>query len=64
VSIAVDDTRVRTSVGPFSDTALVELEEDGHALGLRRVLETVSDTLEVHHRPGGSWVELSKGTGG
>lgn len=64
VSIAVGESRVRTSVGPFPDHALVDLEHDGHALGLRRVLETVSDTIEVDRRPGGSWVELSKGVGG
>jgi hypothetical protein len=61
VGIAVDDSRVRTTVGPFTDDAIAELDEDGSGLGLRRVLETVSDTLEVDHRDGGAWVELSKG---
>jgi hypothetical protein len=61
VGIAVDDSRVRTTVGPFTDDAIAELDEDGSELGLRRVLETVSDTLEVDHRNGGAWVELSKG---
>jgi anti-sigma regulatory factor (Ser/Thr protein kinase) len=61
VGIAVEDSRVRTTVGPFTDDAIAELDEDGSALGLRRVLETVSDTLEVDHRDGGAWVELSKG---
>jgi hypothetical protein len=62
IGIAVDDSRVRTTVGPFTDTAIAELDDDGGGLGLRRVLETVSDTLEVDHRDGGTWVELSKGT--
>ena len=61
IGIAVDDSRVRTTVGPFADGALVELDDDDAGLGLRRVLETVSDTLEVDHRDGGAWVELSKG---
>jgi hypothetical protein len=61
VGIAVDESRVRTTVGPFSDDAIAELDEDGTEFGLRRVLETVSDTLEVDHRDGGAWVELSKG---
>ena len=61
IGIAVDDSRVRTTVGPFTDDAIVELDEDGSGLGLRRVLETVSDTLEVDHRDGAAWVELSKG---
>jgi hypothetical protein len=62
IGIAVDDSRVRTTVGPFTDTAIAELDDDGGGLGLRRVLETVSDTLEVDRRDGGAWVELSKGT--
>lgn len=61
IGIAVDDSRVRTTVGPFTGNALAELDEDGAGLGLRRVLETVSDALEVDHRDGGAWVELSKG---
>jgi anti-sigma regulatory factor (Ser/Thr protein kinase) len=61
IGIAVDDSRVRTTVGPFGDSELAELDENGAGLGLRRVLETVSDTLEVEHRDGGVWVELSKG---
>jgi hypothetical protein len=48
-------------VGPFSDNAIAELDHDDGGLGLRRVLETVSDTLEVDRRDGGAWVELSKG---
>jgi anti-sigma regulatory factor (Ser/Thr protein kinase) len=61
IGIAVDDSHVRTTVGPFRDTEVAELDDDGAGLGLRRVLETVSDTLEVDHRDGGVWVELSKG---
>lgn len=61
IGIAVDDSRVRTTVGPFADDAIAELDEDGTAFGLRRVLETVSDTLEVDHRDGVAWIELSKG---
>jgi hypothetical protein len=61
VGIAVEDSCVRTTVGPFSDNAIAELDHDDGGLGLRRVLETVSDTLEVDRRDGGAWVELSKG---
>ena len=61
VGIAVDVSRVRTTVGPFTDSAIAELDADGDGFGLRRVLETVSDTLEVDRRDGGAWVELSKG---
>jgi len=61
IGIAIDGSRVRTTVGPFADKAIAELDGDGTTFGLRRVLETVSDTLEVDHRDGGAWVELSKG---
>jgi anti-sigma regulatory factor (Ser/Thr protein kinase) len=62
IGITVDDSRVRTTVGPFADSAIAELDDDGAGLGLRRVLETVSDTLEVDRRDGAAWVELSKRT--
>lgn len=62
IRIAVEDARVRTTVGPFASNALAELERDSSELGLRRVLETVSDAFDVEQRDGGSWIELSKGT--
>jgi hypothetical protein len=62
VGIAVDDDRVRTTIGPFKADSISGLDGDGGELGLRRVLETVSDSVEVDERDGGSWVELSKGT--
>jgi anti-sigma regulatory factor (Ser/Thr protein kinase) len=62
VGIAVDDDRVRTTIGPFKADSISGLDSDGGELGLRRVLETVSDSVEVDERDGGSWVELSKGT--
>jgi hypothetical protein len=60
VVIALDDGRLRTAVGPFPTGALDELEHDDSPLGLRRVLETVCDTLEVEHRDGEQWVQLTK----
>jgi anti-sigma regulatory factor (Ser/Thr protein kinase) len=61
IGIAVEGSRVRTTVGPFDDSEIAGLDHDGGGLGLRRVLETVSDTFEVDRRNGGAWVELSKG---
>jgi transcription antitermination factor NusG len=51
---------VRITLGPFEDAALADLEKDGDGLGLRRVLETVCDTVEVDTRDDGVWVELTK----
>jgi hypothetical protein len=64
VSLAVDGRTVRTTVGPFTVEALAELERDDDVLGLRRVLETVADDLQVEERDDGSWVELTKGPPG
>jgi hypothetical protein len=60
VSVIVDDSRLRTAVGPFSAAALDELERDATPLGLRRVLETVCDSIEIEERNGAHWVELTK----
>jgi anti-sigma regulatory factor (Ser/Thr protein kinase) len=62
VGISVHDDRVRTTIGPFAADAIAELDRDSGELSIRRVLETVSDSVEVEERNGGSWVELSKGT--
>jgi anti-sigma regulatory factor (Ser/Thr protein kinase) len=51
---------VRITLGPFEAAALADLEEDGSGLGLRRVLGTVCDTVEVDKRDDGAWVELTK----
>jgi anti-sigma regulatory factor (Ser/Thr protein kinase) len=62
VALRIVDGCVHTSVGPFAAEALDELERDDDELGLRRVLETVCDVVEVQERDGGSWVELTKQT--
>ena len=62
VTFGVDAGAVRTIVGPFSETALSELDGDSSELGLRRVLETVCDDFDVEQRDGGSWVALTKRT--
>jgi hypothetical protein len=51
---------VRITLGPFVATALADLQEDRDGLGLRRVLDTVCDTVEVDTRDDGAWVELTK----
>lgn len=64
VGITIGDDSVLTRIGPFRADALASLEHDGNELGLRRVLETVSDTVAVEQRDGESWVALTKGTAG
>jgi hypothetical protein len=56
VSLDVDDDIVRASVGPFDGDAL---DRPGD-LSLRRVLETVCQSVSVEERDGGAWVDLTK----
>ncbi len=60
VIVTVESDIVRTTVGPFAPHALAELERDSRELGLRRVLETVTDSVQVEERDGGTWVALTK----
>jgi anti-sigma regulatory factor (Ser/Thr protein kinase) len=60
VTVTADDGVVRASVGPFGAGALESLEGDGDGIGLRRVLDTVTDGFDVEERDGSSWVELTK----
>ena len=60
VSLGPGDHALRTAVGPFGEEAVRELEADRGELGLRRVLETVSDSFEIERRNDGVWVELTK----
>ena len=60
VTLELGET-VRITLGPFEAASLTDLErEEGDGLGLRRVLDTVCDTVEVEKRDGGAWVELTK----
>jgi anti-sigma regulatory factor (Ser/Thr protein kinase) len=60
VVVGQQDGAIRTSVGPFAEQDLDELESESTALGLRRVLETVADGFEVERRDGSVWVLLTK----
>jgi anti-sigma regulatory factor (Ser/Thr protein kinase) len=62
VTVTADGNGVRASVGPFDAGSLVALEGDGDGIGLRRVLDTVTDGFDVEDRDGSSWVELRKAT--
>jgi transcription antitermination factor NusG len=59
VTLELGET-VRITLGPFEAASLADLQEDGDRLGLRRVLDTVCDTVGVDTRDDGAWVELTK----
>jgi anti-sigma regulatory factor (Ser/Thr protein kinase) len=60
VAVGIDGGAVRVTVGPFEARELARLDEDGEALGLRRVLETLTDGFEVERDEDGSWIALTK----
>jgi hypothetical protein len=62
VSVAVAAGSLELTVGPYEPEALrgsLEREIDD-GVGLRRVLETVSDGFQVQDRQGSSWITLTK----
>ncbi len=64
VSLSVDDGELRASVGPFTAHAVAQLDRGPGELPLRRVLETVCDSVTVAERDGASWVDLRKQVSG
>jgi hypothetical protein len=61
VAVRVEAGTLHTAIGPFTDEVRAELaREAGEGVGLRRVLETVVDRVEVVERDGSNWVELTK----
>ena len=64
VTLSVDDGEVRATVGPFDADALGALDRGPGNLPLRRVLETVCQSVSVEDREGASWVDLTKRVSG
>jgi anti-sigma regulatory factor (Ser/Thr protein kinase) len=61
VSVSVRPNAIEASVGPFpGGTVRRELEQETGAVGLRRVLDTVVDRVELREGEGGDWVSLTK----
>jgi hypothetical protein len=64
LSVRVEGDTIRAVVGPFDESLEKELaRESSGSVGLRRVLETVVDGVEVTSRDGQPWVELTKAMG-
>lgn len=62
VRFRIEDDRITTVVGPFDDAGLRSaLGQAGTGtLSLRRVLDTVADSVDLSPREGGVWVEVTK----
>ena len=58
--VFVEDSELRTIVGPFTSVR-AELEEGGaNSLNLGRILSAVCDSVQIDDRDGSQWVELTK----
>lgn len=60
VELELDDDAVTASIGPLDETVVAEIETVEDGVGLRRVLETVTDRFGAVRRDGQAWVELEK----
>jgi hypothetical protein len=62
IELRVQVGTIAAFIGPVTASTAAELEEEaGDSLGLRRLLETVVDSVAVSERDGGPWIELRKG---
>jgi hypothetical protein len=61
LSMKVLPDALEASIGPFpGQTVRHELAREDDGVGLRRVLDTTVDRVEVSERDGGEWVQLTK----
>jgi len=61
VTVSVRPDAIEASVGPFpGGTVRREFERESDAVGLRRILDTVVDRVELREGEGGDWVTLTK----
>jgi anti-sigma regulatory factor (Ser/Thr protein kinase) len=60
LSLEIEEGAIVAVVGPFDGSIDAELHTSDEGLGLRRVLETVVDHVDVGEREGRHWVELRK----
>jgi anti-sigma regulatory factor (Ser/Thr protein kinase) len=60
VTVGIADDSIRSSVGPFGEEQVDDLDSESSEFGLRRVLETVADAFEIERRDGKAWVVVTK----
>ena len=61
IAVSVTEGKIETAIGPMRDGVRDELEAtDGEDVGLRRILDTLVDDVELTSRDGGDWVKLTK----
>jgi hypothetical protein len=61
IAVRLREGEIETSVGPMRDGVRDELEaKKGEDVGLRRILDTLVDSVELVPAKGGDWVKLTK----
>jgi hypothetical protein len=63
VEARLTDDRIEVAIGPFREASIrAEMEHDGpdDELGLRRVLDTLADGVELQERGDACWVRMEK----
>ena len=60
LTMRIDDSAITATLGPFGAEVAEELRATDTGLGLRRVLETTVDEVDVSERDGSQWVQLRK----
>ena len=62
IALRLKDGEIEAGIGPLRDGVRAELEAaSGDDVGLRRILDTLVDRVEVVQGDGGDWVNLTKG---
>jgi anti-sigma regulatory factor (Ser/Thr protein kinase) len=65
IALRLSPDRIETEVGPLRDGVRRELaREQGDEVGLRRILDTLVDEVQVEDRDGGVYLKLYKVVGG
>lgn len=65
IALRVGDDVIETEVGPLRDGVRRELErEQEDEVGLRRILDTLVDGVEIEVRDGAHWLKLRKAVEG
>ena len=61
VAVRIEGEELATAVGPIEHESFrAELENGGDGIGIRRILDTVCDSVDLVEREGAPWVELRK----
>jgi hypothetical protein len=61
IAVSVSEGKIETAIGPMRDGVRDELAAtEGQDVGLRRILDTLVDSVELTPREGGDWITLTK----